>query len=98
MATSMTVRELMHRQVITIPATTPVDDLARTFSERNLTSALVVDAAGTVRGIVGAADLLGDAGATAGDIMRQNVPSLGENATLADAARLLADRQNDCVL
>ncbi|MGN6564673.1 MAG: CBS domain-containing protein [Thermomicrobiales bacterium] len=98
MATSMTVRDLMHRQVTTIPATTPVDDLARTFSEQHLTSALVVDAAGTVRGIVGAADLLGGTGATARDLMRQTLPSLNEDATLADAARLLADRHNDCVL
>jgi CBS domain-containing protein len=98
MATNMTVRTIMNRQVATIPPTTQVEDLARTFSDRQLTSALVVDMTGTVLGIVGAADLLGGAGKTAGDVMSNTVPSLSEDATLAEAARLLADRQNDCVL
>jgi len=35
MATNMTVRTIMNRQVATIPPTTQVEDLARTFSDRS---------------------------------------------------------------
>jgi CBS domain-containing protein len=54
----LTARDLMTPDVVTVPPATPVIAVARLLAERGISAVPVVDAAGTLRGIVTEADLI----------------------------------------
>jgi len=74
----MRARDLMTRDVVTVPPDTPVPALARLLAERGVSSAPVVEADGRLVGIVTEADLL------------RRVAALGERPK-GWLARLFAD-------
>ncbi len=56
--TSLTVRDLMSVDVVTVPPATPVAAIARLLGERGISAVPVLDTNGTLRGIVTEADLI----------------------------------------
>ena len=54
----LTARDLMTPDVVTVPPETPVTAMARLLADRGISAVPVVDAAGTVLGIVTEADLI----------------------------------------
>lgn len=56
--TSLTVRDLMSVDVVTVPPETPVSAIARLLGERGISAVPVLDAGGTLRGIVTETDLI----------------------------------------
>ena len=55
---SLRARDLMTREVVTVPPATPVTALARLLAERGISAVPVTDAEGRLLGIVTEADLL----------------------------------------
>lgn len=58
MTTTLTARDLMTPDVVTVPPETPVIAMARLLAERGISAVPVLDAQGTVKGIVTEADLI----------------------------------------
>ena len=87
------VRDIMTRNVITVPVTMPVKDVAQLLSERRITGLPVVDAEGNVAGVLSELDIISRHGETAGDIMSPEVISAAEDADAEDVAHLLTDRR-----
>lgn len=84
------VKEVMSRDVVTVPAGATVDEVARTLTRLHITGAPVVDEAGTVVGIVSEIDVFGRKGKTAREIMSSNVISVTVETGIDEAARILA--------
>lgn len=87
------VSAIMTREVVTIPATLAVREVAALLATRRLTGAPVVDAAGRVLGIVSELDLISRPGATAGDIMSRQVISVTEETAVDEVARLFVNQR-----
>lgn len=90
-----TVRDVMTRCPVSVPADAPFHTVAAVLS-RNLVSAVpVVDRHGLPVGVVSEADLLGTtperARLTARDLMTSPIRTVAEDATLSTAGRLLVD-------
>jgi len=51
-------RDIMKREVISVPTTMDLRDLAKLFLERGITGAPVVDAQGELTGVVSQTDLI----------------------------------------
>ena len=64
------VSEIMTRDIITVPTTMPVKDVAQILAERKITGLPVVDDAGNVVGVLSELDIISRQGVTAGEIMR----------------------------
>ena len=84
------VKDVMNRNVISFRAETPVEEVARTLTERRITGAPVVTGDGHVIGIVSEIDVLMKKGDTAADIMSPHVISVSEDTGIVEAAQLLA--------
>ena len=54
-----TARDLMTRDVVSVPPETPVAAVARLLAERGISAVPVLDQAGALKGIVTEADLVG---------------------------------------
>ena len=54
----LTARDIMSKKIYTVTPEMSIDDLARTFVERSVSSLPVVDGAGTLVGMVSATDLV----------------------------------------
>lgn len=87
------VHEIMTRNVITVPATMPVKDVAQLLSERRITGLPVVNEEGLVVGVLSELDIISRHGTVAGDIMSAQVISAAEDADAEDVAKLLTDRR-----
>lgn len=87
------VREIMTREVVTVPPTTPVREVAALLRERRLTGVPVVDEAGRVLGMVSEHDLLGRRGATAAELMTREVVAVGEDTDVDEVAQLCIGRR-----
>jgi CBS-domain-containing membrane protein len=85
------IREIMTREVVTVPATMPIQEVAALLRERRITGVPVVDDRGRVLGVVSEVDLLSRRGATAGDIMSREVISVTEETDVDEVARLFVD-------
>jgi CBS-domain-containing membrane protein len=91
------VKDVMTVEVATASEYTPYKDLVRLLGERRLSALPVVDADQRVLGIVSEADLLGkrglprakDGASTAGELMSRPAITVGPEATVAEAVRLL---------
>lgn len=96
------VSEVMHRGVLTCRRDTPIQDVARTMSEHDVSALVVVDDAGHLSGLISRTDLVNARlyeqywkhwrGLTAGHIMVTEVVSVQASDTLQQASRLMMER------
>lgn len=80
----------MNRDVITFREDTPIDEVASTLRDRDVTGAPVVADDGSVVGIVSEVDIFTKRGSTAGEIMSPHVISISEDTGIVEAAQILA--------
>lgn len=86
-------REIMTREVITVPPGMPVLQVATLLRERRITGAPVVDEEGYVLGVVSELDIVSRHGATAADIMSQQVISVTEGTDIDELAHLFVNER-----
>lgn len=84
------VKDVMNRKVISFREDTPVEEVAKTLTEKRITGAPVLAPDGHVVGIVSEIDVITKRGDTAADIMSPHVISVTEDTGVVEAARLLA--------
>jgi CBS domain-containing protein len=87
------VGEIMTSQVITVPSTMPVEDVARVLRERQITGLPVLDERDRVVGVVGDIDIVTRRGATAADIMSPEVISVTTETNVEAVVAILANRR-----
>jgi CBS domain-containing protein len=83
----------MTREVVSVPATLPVVEVAALLHERHVPSAPVVDDQGHVLGMVSEVDLIRRPGATAGEVMSPQVISANEDTEVAEVRELFVNRR-----
>ena len=89
----MSVKEIMTKDVTTVPATTPVKEVANLLSERNISGMPVVDDEGRVLGVVSELDVVGRKGATVADIMSRGVISVTEETDVDEVLHLFLNQR-----
>jgi CBS domain-containing protein len=87
------IRDIMTREVVAVPATLPVPEVAALLHERHVPSAPVVDDQGHVLGMVSEVDLIRRPGATAGEVMSPQVISANEDTEVAEVRELFVNRR-----
>jgi CBS-domain-containing membrane protein len=87
------VGEIMTSQVITVPSTMPVEDVARVLRERQITGLPVLDERDRVVGVVSDIDIVTRRGATAADIMSPEVISVTTETNVEAVVAILANRR-----
>lgn len=87
------VKEIMTTDVITVPTTMPVKDVAQILSEKRITGLPVVNDADEVVGVLSEFDIIRRHGETAADIMSPQVISVTADADAAEVANLLTNRR-----
>lgn len=87
------IREIMSRNVVTVPASAPIGEVAKILSEKRITGLPVVDDAGNVVGVLSEYDIISRQGATAADIMSTQVISVTEETDAEEVAHLLTNRR-----
>ncbi|MHB1801112.1 MAG: CBS domain-containing protein [Actinomycetes bacterium] len=85
--------EIMTSPVITVPPDSPVGDVADVLVSHRISAVPVVDAAGSVVGLVSEYDLLAKPGGIASEVMTTAVISVTESTDVADVRHLLVDRR-----
>ncbi len=85
--------EIMTRDVITVAATLPVNEVAAILADRRITGLPVVDDTGTVVGVLSELDIISRQGATAADIMSSQVISATEDTDASEVAQLFTSRR-----
>jgi CBS domain-containing protein len=91
--TSLLARDIMTREVATVPADMPVTAVTALLQQRQVTSAPVVDEHGHVLGIVSELDVLSRPGLTAGAVMSARVISVSEATDLDEVVQLFASER-----
>ena len=89
----MPVKEIMTKDVITVPSATPVREVANLLSERSVSGVPVVDDEGRVLGVVSELDVVGRQGATAADIMSKQVISVTEDTDVDEVLHLFLNQR-----
>ena len=85
--------EIMTAPVVTVPADTPIAEIAQTLRRHRISAVPVVDEAGGVVGLVSEYDLLARTGLTARDVMTSAVVSVTEHTGIDEVRHLLVDRR-----
>src|SRR6476661_8837538 len=80
--------EIMARNVITVPTTMPVKEVAQILSEKQITGLPVVDDEHRVVGIISELDIISRQGTTAAEIMSDQVISATEQTDAEEVAHL----------
>ena len=83
----------MTAPVVTVPAGTPIAEIARTLRRHRVSAVPVVDEAGGVVGLVSEYDLLARTGLAARDVMTSAVVSVTEHTSIDEVRHLLVDRR-----
>ena len=91
--TSVRVRDIMSRYVVTVIEDTSVLEVARILAERRFSGLPVCAADGSVVGMVSDFDLLARDGETVGEVMSRGVVSVSEDADIREARALLIDQR-----
>lgn len=96
------VGEVMHRGVLTCRRETPIQDVARTMSENDVSALVVVSEGGHMIGLISRTDLVNARlyeqywkhwrGLTAGHIMVTDVVAVHAGDSMQDASRLMMER------
>lgn len=92
-ASTVTVREIMTTDVVTVRPDATVDEVARLLFTHKITGMPVVDKRGTVIGIVSEFDVISKSGRTADDIMSREVISVNEETPAEEVAHILSSRR-----
>ena len=87
------IREVMTRNVVSVPVKTPVGEIAALLNQGHVPSAPVVDDDGHVLGMVSEVDLIRRPGATAGEVMSSRVISVTEDMELAEVKQLFVNQR-----
>jgi CBS domain-containing protein len=97
------VGEVMHRGVITCRRETPIQDVARTMSEQDVSALVVVSDEGHMIGLISRTDLVNARlyeqywkhwrGLTAGHIMVTDVVAVDAKDTMQEASKLMMERR-----
>ncbi|HLH26261.1 MAG TPA: FAD-dependent oxidoreductase [Chloroflexota bacterium] len=93
LAAPLRVRDVMTRDVVTVPPTMPVQEVATLLDARHLAGVPVVDDAGRVLGMISELDVISRAGATAADIMTRDVTSVAEDTDVDEVSRLFVNQR-----
>lgn len=91
-AASAPVRTIMTGEVVTVSPTATAHQLAELLSFHRISGAPVVDDGGRLLGVVTESDLISRAGSTVAELMSQEVVSVPQDASIAQAAALMAER------
>ena len=91
--TQMPVKEIMTKDVITVPSAMPVREVANLLSERKVSGVPVVDDEGRVLGVVSELDVVGRQGTTAADIMSKQVISVAEDTDVDEVLHLFLNQR-----
>lgn len=83
----------MTAPVITVTGEAGVHEVAAVLSHHHISAVPVIDASGSVIGIVSEYDLLAKVGKSAADVMSTAVVSVSEDAEIDDVRHLLLDRR-----
>lgn len=95
----MTVGEIMNREVFSLREDDAAEDSLHYLAALDIDSAPVLDSEQRPVGMVAWSDLVGaPKGELVGDLMRSELVTIGENAHIRAAARLLAASGEHCVL
>jgi len=86
-------RDIMTRHVYTTSPDESVRNAARMLAERHISGMPVVDAAGTIIGMLTEADIIGKAGERVEDIMSREITFVSEETPVDEIARLLSQRK-----
>ncbi len=89
----LTAGDIMVSPVITVPVDASTQQVADTLTEHRISAAPVVDAAGTLLGLVSEHDLLSKTGEVASDLMTTAVISVTVDSAADDIRHLLIDRR-----
>ena len=89
----MSVKEIMTKDVITVPPAMPVREVANLLSERGVSGVPVVDDEGRVLGVVSELDVVGRQGATAADVMSEQVISVTEETDVREVVQLFLNER-----
>ena len=89
----ITVKEIMTRNVVTVPATMPITEVAQVLSDKRITGLPVVDEREQVVGVLSEYDIISRQGTTAADIMSPQVISVTEDTDDEEVAHLLTNRR-----
>jgi predicted transcriptional regulator len=89
----MLARDIMTSQVISIPPTSPVQDIADLLAEFRISGVPVVDEQDRLLGLVTEADLISKLGATAADIMSSRVVTAHETMPVDEIAQILTSNR-----
>jgi CBS domain-containing protein len=87
------VGDIMTSPVISVPLGTTTGDIAETLHRHRISAVPVVDASGSVVGLVSEFDLLSRSGSTAQDVMTSAVVSVTPETGVDDVRHLLVDRK-----
>ena len=89
----MSVKEIMTKDVVTVPSAMPVRDVANLLSEKSISGVPVVDDGGSVLGVVSELDVVGRRGATVADIMSKQVISVTEDTDVDEVLHLFLNQR-----
>jgi CBS domain-containing protein len=90
---TVTVDEIMTRNIITVAPDTPVDDVARLLSVHDISGVPVVDDDGAGIGMISELDVITKSGQIAGDIMSRGLISVSEDTPAVEVANILNERR-----
>ncbi len=85
----MIARDIMTKEIITVPATMTVKQLATTLIKNQISGAPVVGAGGKIIGIVSEADIVAKKGKDVRALMSKKVISVAEETTVEEIARVM---------
>ena len=89
----MLARDIMTSQVISVPPSTPVQEVADLLAEYRISGVPVVNDEGRLMGLVTEADLISKLGATASDIMSSRVVTANETTPVDEIAQILTSNR-----
>jgi predicted transcriptional regulator len=87
------VKEIMKAPVYTADLDMPTADVANLLIQHRISAVPIIDATGTVVGLVSEHDLIARTGKTARDIMSSGIVSVTEDTDVDDVRHLLVDRR-----
>lgn len=89
----MKVREIMTSDVISVDESQEIEDAARLLARHRISGLPVVNANGSLVGLVTELDLIARAGRTVGEVMSRGVISVSPDTEMEALAELLANRR-----
>lgn len=92
-ALPVTAADVMTPQPLTLQSDTSLHDAAQLLAENRISGAPVVDASGSIVGIVSEFDLIARSGTTVGEVMTREVVSVPDTATIDRVRALLVTQR-----